>query len=358
MVTVYGQIESLTRIKETLHQKGIDRFNSIGDIKKFKLRYELERQDISHQVEQDVTFEIENLQTNKIKFQKLFDNLKAKEIKKLLGKITTLKTKLDTINSTATNNLIIRIVNRFQLLILKFRINKLEKHFDATIALKTYNTRSRLDSTNEKLQKYTVNKEKIIEQRSSPMLRKLAYTKQVIENLEPLIAGAIGENLVEKELKKLTGKNILFNDFSMQFTPPIYNREENDRIFSIQIDHLLVTNAGIFIIETKNWSKTSIESLDLRSPVKQIKRTNYALFVMLNSDSHQKGIGLNHHHWGAKKLPIRNIVAMINAKPKEEFSHVQVKTLKELNNYITYFEPIFEDNEVYRISEYLKMIKN
>ena len=66
MVTVYGQIESLTRIKETLYQKGIDRFNSIGDIKKFKLRYELERQDISHQVEQDVTFEIENLQRIKL----------------------------------------------------------------------------------------------------------------------------------------------------------------------------------------------------------------------------------------------------------------------------------------------------
>ena len=32
------------------------------------------------------------------------------------------------------------------------------------------------------------------------------------------------------------------------------DKTEKDRIFSIQIDHLLLSNSGIFIIETKNWS--------------------------------------------------------------------------------------------------------
>ena len=244
-----------------------------------------------------------------------------------------------------------------QLKILKLKKTNLEKHFDTVLGQEIYGAKARLEKTNQQLNEYTLNKEKIIVQRSSPKLRELDYIKKIIEDLEPLIAGAVGEHLVEKELKKLSGNPFLFNDFSIDFSPPIYNRKDNDRIFSIQIDHLLVTNAGLFIIETKNWSKTSIENLDLRSPVEQINRTNFALFVLLNNNT-QHRIHLNSHHWGVKQLPIRNVVAMIHAKPKGQFQHVQVKTLKELNNYISYFEPIFDDDEVYRICEYLKQMKN
>ena len=47
---------------------------------------------------------------------------------------------------------------------------------------------------------------------------------------------------------------------------------------------------------------------------------------------------------------------MINEKPKEDFKYVKVKSLKELNNYLTYFEPVFTEIEVNRIANYL--IKN
>ena len=60
---------------------------------------------------------------------------------------------------------------------------------------------------------------------------------------------------------------------------------ENHKIFSVQIDHLLICQSGVFLLETKNWSKRSIKNLDLRSPVEQILRTSYALFVLLNSKS-------------------------------------------------------------------------
>ncbi len=91
-------------------------------------------------------------------------------------------------------------------------------------------------------------------------------------------------------------------------------------------------------------------TLDLRSPVKQILRTNFALFVLLNGRS---GINLARHHWGSVKIPIRNIIVMTQAKPKEEFKHVKVLTLKELNGYIKYFDEIFSDNEVEHIFNFL-----
>jgi hypothetical protein len=120
---------------------------------------------------------------------------------------------------------------------------------------------------------------------------------------------------------------------------------------------LLVTSAGIFIIETKNWSEKSIERLDFRSPIKQIKRTNFALYSMVAS-SKELVKQLDRHHWGEKTIPVRNLIVLINHKPKEKFKFVKILTLKELNGYITYFEPIFNDAELNIIAEYLKRIEN
>ncbi len=172
----------------------------------------------------------------------------------------------------------------------------------------------------------------------------------MVDGLYSLIAGAVGENLTVKEIEKLSNDYYLINDFSLKFDPPIYNRKENDRIFSIQIDHLLICKSGIFILETKNWSNESINNLDLRSPVKQVSRTNFALFVLLNSESN---INLVQHHWGSARIPVRNVIVMTKVKPKEEFRHVKVLTLNELNGYIKYFDEIFDSDEVEHIFNHL-----
>ncbi|WP_097047138.1 hypothetical protein [Flagellimonas pacifica] len=67
---------------------------------------------------------------------------------------------------------------------------------------------------------------------------------------------------------------------------------------------------------------------------------------------------LKQHHWGNKKLPIRNIVAMVNHRPKEQFNYVAIKTLSELNGYIDYFEPVLDKSGVCSIAAYLMGIKN
>ena len=69
-------------------------------------------------------------------------------------------------------------------------------------------------------------------------------------------------------------------------------------------------------------------------------------------------IKLTEHQCGNKQIPIKNIIVMINEKPKEDFKYVKVKSLKELNKYITYFEPIFTEDEVDRISKYLIRIQD
>lgn len=196
-------------------------------------------------------------------------------------------------------------------------------------------------------------------ERKIEVLQDLDSTKDIVDSLYSLIAGAIGENLVTKEIQKLPDSFHLFNDFSVSFYKPIFNKKENDRIKSIQIDHLLVSPAGIFILETKNWSKKSLKDIDLRSPIEQIKRSSYALFVLLNSRSKHSDIGLESHHWGDKQIPIRNLIIMTNAKPKENFQHVKILSLDKLNGYVSYFDPIFNETEINGICNYLhkKMIE-
>ncbi len=194
------------------------------------------------------------------------------------------------------------------------------------------------------IKEYETNRQHLIVQRSKSKIENLEYTCKVIESLKNTIAGAIGENLVVKEIEKLSDDYVLINDFNLGFSPHIFYKRNNERIYSIQIDHLLISRAGIFILETKNWSKTSVNSFDLRSPIEQIIRSNYALYVYLSEN-----IILNEHHWGEQKVSIRNVIVMINNKPRADFKYVNVKLLQELNDYIRYFEPILTERQFNRI---------
>lgn len=292
MTIVVGQIESLKKLKEVLLENGITRFNSIGEINSFLKNYESEKEEIP-------------------KITKITLDQEIKELEE------TTKQAVEKSNQ-----------NLFNKIVFYLKIKSLTN--------KKYN-----------LEK---NHENVLSTRCKESYKNLDFTKEVIDGLYTLIAGAVGENLTVKELEKLSNDYYLINDFSVEFDPPIYNKNENDRIFSIQIDHLLICKSGIFLLETKNWSNKSIENLALRSPVKQIARTSYALFVLLNSESN---INLVRHHWGSAKIPIRNILVMTKVKPKEEFKHVKVLTLNELNGYIKYFDKIFNNDEVEHIFNYL-----
>jgi hypothetical protein len=352
---VIGQIESLKSIKEELQQKGVSKFSSVGEINSFINSYDSTIQNLTSQIKTDFYTELDGLESEIVKLKSEYDQQKDDATAMLTEKIEKLKSRCELLKSSKKNTMT-QIVDSFELAVLKSKVSRLEKNFDIDLLAKTCTVAELLKEKKDKLIENTINKERIISNRISSKTRELAHAKEVVDDLYPLIAGAIGENLVVKELQNLSDKNTLFNDYSLSFKRPIYNRKEDDTIFSIQLDHLLVTNSGLFVIETKNWSKESIENFDLRSPVQQIRRASFALFVLLNSDSNQS-YRLRGHHWGERQIPIRNLVLMIKHKPKGKFKHVAVKTLKELNRYVNYFEPIFDDIEVRGIVDYLKLLK-
>ena len=353
MAQVYGQIESLKKIREKLNLKGINRFNSTSHIHKFLDNYKHEEKDIFRKYESELEDDITKLKERDRQNQQVLHKLKTEAIANLDSKIDLNISRINKLDELSEILWVLIVFIPIAVLFMQLRVKYLRKNYDRIISKSTIDTEIIIKRDLDLLNEYTSSREEVIKRRSFQEIKKLAYTKEVILELNPLIAGAIGENLVVKEIEKLTDDYVLINDFSQSFYPPIYNKKEKDRIFSIQIDHLLISRAGVFVLETKNWSKQSIQSLDLRSPIDQIKRTSFALFVLLNSSKNKKNVHLNYHHWGDKKIPIRNVIVMINHKPKEEFKYVTIKTLKELNSYLLYIEPVFSDEEVESIAQSL-----
>ncbi len=357
MAIVYGQIDSLKRLREILDEKGISRFNSTGDINRFIKNYERYKEELFFKVQHEYNLELEKLLEEETALRQNYETLKSDVEEPLKRRIKNLKEKCEITSSVKSNNPVIEVFYWYKYIILKAILFGCQKRFKQIVKSRTQEKLHRLKAFENKVKSFSANRNRIISSRFEGELYKLEYERKVAKELNPLIAGAIGESLVANELKTLSEPCVVFNDYRLHFETPVYNRKEDDRIYSIQIDHLVVTKAGVFIIESKNWSKKSLRRLDLRSPVKQMKRSSYALFVILNGEESRLNGVLKHHHWGQRELPIRNVVAMINNKPNEKFRHVAVKKLDELNDYISYFQPLFDDSEVKRIADYLKDLK-
>ncbi len=356
MAIVYGQIESLSRLKETLLKKGIYDFSSIQEIEVFQDKYPHTLNTLQQEMEREYCQEYIKLQSQLQKVETSMANLSSSLKEKVESKLLAKRKRLAVFESKYIKNDFLEFFHWCYTLLLRFNIYLMEKSFSSLKALSLAHLKWQFLKGRKKFNYFEKNREKIIRNRLKPKLKRLQFTKAILDDLGPLIEGAKGENLVQKEIKKLSDEYILFNDFSVKFDPPIYNKKDKDRIFSIQIDHVLLCRAGVFAIETKNWSETTIANVNAYSPVQQVQRTGYALFTMLNSK--KNSILKLIHHWGKRTIPVRNLVVMIKNKPHEKFDYVTVKNLKELNKYLTFLPPIFDASELESIAKRIKKLGN
>ncbi|SDR90772.1 Nuclease-related domain-containing protein [Formosa sp. Hel1_31_208] len=348
MARIYGTIESLKSLKSELEDKGISRFSSVKEIKTFLSNYNSEKQtilnDTSNELEKEYFETCTNLEQRIHKKAEII-NLEKERIN---NKISNLQSKIDLIHSNKDENFLEKLFSSVNLYFLKKQSKHFVKNKTKLISSTIKEISNQIENDEHFIKKYETEKQHLIEKRAKPKTEKLEYIRNILKDSRNLISGAIGENLVVKEIKKLSDDYVLINDFNLNFTRPIFYKKHNQRIYSIQIDHLLISKAGIFIIETKNWSKSSVDSISLRSPIEQIERSNFALYVYISEN-----ITLNEHHWGEQQIPIRNLIVMINNKPKSEFKYVKIKLLKEMNHYINYFEPVLTENQINKIANEL-----
>lgn len=353
MCKVHNQIGCLTTIKTHLQRHNINSFNSLNEVIGFQKNFETLRQQIISDHEQQIEKEKITLSEEILQLEKDIKTGKSYFENSFLNEIEELNQKLISLAHSTGFNFIKRFVNYTKRRACKKKLQDSEVNLHYNV---NYAVREMVNQYQDKTNRYNyinLHFRKAVNESSLSMINELEYKQRVVEEVKYSIYGALGEHKVVKELEKLSDENVLINDFTLNFHPAIYSGQENGYIKSIQIDHLLVTPSGLFLIETKNWSEKSLASLDLRSPVQQVKRTNFALFKTLTDDISSGRISLQQHHWGDRKIPIRNLIVLTNSKPNEEFQYVKILTENELLNYVRYFKPIFTSVETQTIANYL-----
>lgn len=353
MAKIYGKVDSLEQLLSLFEGVGVSFLTSLDEITLFKQNYETKIQEIERQVKNDLYLEIEKGKARVLDLANEYER-KLEERGKILKKEKEKITKQLIKFSKKNKNIFKKVQNIIKSHFLKKRKNFLTKHFEREKKQPLISLNNKKNAETKHLKYLENNTHLIEEERVAKKAEKIINAKNILDENHSLFLGAIGEQKAVNELKKLPDTFTVINGFNLEFDPPIYNKSAGQRIYSSQADHIVVGPPGVFLIETKNWSRDSINNLDFYSPVEQIKRSSFALFCYLNDLVKHGRISLLRDNWGDRKVSVRNILLMVNSKPNKEFQYVKLLTLSEICRYITYFKTIFSSDEVNQITKYLE----
>ena len=352
MCKVYNSVGCLTAIKSHLLRHNINEFKSLEELIDFQKSYTVVRREITSDHSRLIELEKKTL-SEEIEQLKILIQAKKNEVEQNLRlKLENLNRVLDNLPSTYTG-IFQELFGELKKTGTRIKIRFYEVRFNSIIRNAVRRPTNLLFDKNNRYQYIISHFSEAVAESGFAELQELERKKRIIDEVTNLIYGALGEQKAVSEMEKLSDDYILINDFTCSFSRPIYSGQQRGYIKSIQIDHLLISPAGVFLIETKNWSEQSLNNISLRSPVEQINRTNYALFKILAGKNSIPNVILNRHHWGDRKIPIRNLIVLINLKPSEEFQYVKILTLKELVGYVKYFKPSLSNNETEKLAYYL-----
>lgn len=351
MATTYNQIGSLTELLRKLGEQKIDNFQTLEDIRLFRNNYQSSLELIKRKNRERLLQDISRLESEYAKFSLELDRA-TKERRRLLE-----KEKVDIFQKIAylkkTNNPITEFISWFKRKKLLNRMSVLELNFEEEIKKPFHSEIKVIEALKKEHEDKSNNTEKWINSLSESEIDRMKFILSVLDENKNLFYGAEGEERALRQFVKLPDSYVVINDYRREFDNPIYDKRNEDRIHSIQIDHIVVGPTGIYIIETKNWSQASVESLDLFSPVKQLRRSNFAMFVLLNQAVEDNVLSDFNKNWGGQKISPKNIILLMNHKPIEEFQYVKILSIEEVNGYITYGSNIFSKTEIDSLVEYL-----
>ena len=179
-----------------------------------------------------------------------------------------------------------------------------------------------------------------LERRYAGILKENIATMEAMYR-SPEYAGAHAELDVIIKLRDLPGNYVVMNNLQLEARRHIMF--DDVPLKSAQIDHLVLSPAGIFIIETKRWSENFAKHGSYHNPFDQVQRARYLCADMLKAD------------FG--KLPVRSIILTEGAlPPAPPNSFVKVLHLDDLSGYITWFKQReLQPEQQAAIREFLEM---
>lgn len=350
MAKVYKQVGSLTQLIDELEREGMGAFRTMDDIRSFRKNCESSSDRIREECREILRQEVVDLE---LKCRQL--SLKLDQ--KIREKETLLQNELEDLKGilagNAKRNMLMRLFFFFRKKRLTKRKKILENSFENEVKRAFRKGFAKIDSLRAEIEDRKNNSEKWVERYSASDIEKQKRNLAVFRKHKYLFYGAEGEEKVSWELSRLPDTYTVINDYRLEFSRPIYDRNNDDRIHSIQIDHVVIGPTGLYLVETKNWSRDSVENTELFSPIKQLKRNNFAMFVLLNQAVERGEIDNFSNHWGEKKISPRNILCLINHRPNQEFQYVRTLSENQVTQYVRNQRQTFSQIEVNSLTENL-----
>lgn len=263
---------------------------------------------------QQIREQIETLKKDLQDLEKNFENELQKSRKQISNEIETAQLELDILQSGM--GWIQKIINYQILKKYKTNLAKLKKQYkNCSIVLqrRIISAKNTLDKTQNSINDFVSNECK--DSRSKVSILQSIFTS-------PDFAGAIAEMELIEKLKTLPDNYYLINDVKISLADSI--RFDGEWLTSAQIDHLVLSPYGIFVIEVKNWSKKFVLDGEYFDPYHQVKRARYLCY---------KVIGEKYN------LKARSIIAYKGSIPeKPSNSQSKVLQLEKVKDYVLWFK--------------------
>lgn len=346
MVIMYDESESLKALLWTLRKTAL---HSLEDIDQFQKSWKKDIETYEYQQRENLSAELLDAKQLLDQFLENFEVQLAVSKQQLNVEKEELPRLIHQIKIQLTANPILGLKNRIKVFFLHRRLNQLKVNFEHEAQRPLKKLRKQIRKQQQWISATERDFEQIVTKRSKKYIKQINDTKRILDLNYSNIAGAIGETRAIQELQKLPDSYVLFNDLQYDFNPPIYNRREKDRIRSIQVDHLVVGPTGVFVIETKHWSEASIQNRIFYSPVKQVRRAAFAIFVALNEQ-----IRLPKYLGGRKKIPVKSVLLMTNIMPNQQAQYVKILSLDRLISYIMYGDQVWTEKEVQKMVSFFR----
>ena len=339
MARVYGQIGMLTQLVNKLGENGIHYFQTMDDIRVFRHGYKQSLESIKKKHAYFLQQEITNLESLSNKLSYEIENSLKHKLEKL---------RISFSEDENPQTFFERITLFFKR---KIRLQKSRNVLSIISKKNKENSQIKQD-----IKKLRNNPKQWIATSAFYEIQEQERILSVFKENKKLFYGAENEERTAQELSKLPDTYTVIHDYQLEFQQPIYDRKNDARIYSIQIDHLVIGPTGIYLIETKNWSETPIQNCDLYSSVQQLQRQNLSIYVLLNQaieDNYVRGF---YQLLDNRKISPKSILLFMNHKLNEEnkeYEYVQMLSLPEVVRYILNRTSEYNNKEVKSLTNYL-----
>ena len=351
MAKIINKVGALSTLRKELVKRNIRQFHSIKDIKEFERSYAQQLKDVEVEIRHKLKSRQESISAELDGLIPIIRTKRANAIEEVNERISRTKKRINSLEiqkEESQQRFLIQILvswHRLKMFLIENgRTRYIQRSFRKE-RIKQANLTKRFNKLND-------NFEDIVNADADKLVRPIKRTKASIDELRPLILGSIGESMVSSKLSSLPDGYIAINDVYIKLSKPIFYPAENDKIFSFQIDHVVVGPGGVFAIETKHWGQDSISNRDLFSPVKQIRRSGHALYIMIKS-AVDNGLIRLHGSWGNRAVSVRKIIVFTASSVKEKYEYVKLLDPASLNGYIKWFDEELSAADVKRIVSYL-----